>query len=334
MSREAPVPRVREVHPGIFVVHLPLPMRPTIVNVYLIRGGGDWALVDTGVNSPESLAALREAMETVGCAPRALRAVLCTHHHPDHFGAAQPIAEMSGAAVHLHPVEYESAQLFASPGAARTLINDFFARHGFPIARDVRVPTPREIWASMYAPVAPDVPIADGDVLRVGDRALTVVCTPGHTRAHCVFHLAEERVLIAGDHLLPKITPHVGLYPNGVPNPLGDFLASQRKIAPLAVDLVLPAHGGTFADHRHRIAQIEQHHAARLGEMLDCVRRQPHVAYDVARLAFGFDADSQFGVQALATFETLAHLEYLRARGDVRSEEIDGRMFYVGCERR
>jgi len=49
-----------EVHPGIFEIFLPLPMRPTIINVYLVDCHGAWTLIDTGMNSPESVATLVE----------------------------------------------------------------------------------------------------------------------------------------------------------------------------------------------------------------------------------------------------------------------------------
>jgi hypothetical protein len=40
--------KIVEVHPGIYEIFLPLPMRPTIINVYLLDCHGAWALVDTG----------------------------------------------------------------------------------------------------------------------------------------------------------------------------------------------------------------------------------------------------------------------------------------------
>jgi hypothetical protein len=55
--------------------------------------------------------------------------------------------------------------------------------------------------------------------------------------------------------------------------------------------------------------------------MLDVIRRVPHTAYDVARSAFGFNGDSPLTVQFPATFETLAHLEYLRHEGKVARED-------------
>lgn len=94
------------------------------------------------------------------------------------------------------------------------------------------------------------------------------------------------------------------------------------------MNLVLPAHGGVFLDHRHRANQIIQHHDYRTQEMLDAVRRQPRTAYEVAGIAFSFDLDSSIAVQFPATFETLAHLEYLRSLGRVVREERGERVFY------
>jgi glyoxylase-like metal-dependent hydrolase (beta-lactamase superfamily II) len=322
--------KVREVLPGIFLVHLPLPMKPTIVNVYLVRGGDQWALIDTGMNSAESIAAFEEALAAVGCPPGGLKKILCTHHHPDHYGTSETFRRRTGAAVYLHRAEYASAQGF-KPGERSKDALDFFLAHGIPLSRFQNVPRQSDFWAGLYVPAEPDVFIEDGDVIEVGERRIEVVWTPGHAPGHCVMVLPKERVMVAGDHLLPKITPHVGVTPSSVANPLADFLDSQRKIQRLDVDLVLPAHGGVFPDHRHRSNQIIQHHETRLQEMLDILHKHPRTAYDVARRAFGFDSDSPITYQFPATFETLAHLEYLRHEGRVTSERHDDRILYAAA---
>ena len=312
--------KVREVWPGIFLVHLPLPMRPTIVNVYLLHSRDEWALVDTGVNSADSIATLEAALEQVGCRPDKIQKVICTHHHPDHFGASQAYKQRFGASVYLNRLENEVSHAFMRVRRSDEAVT-FFIRNGLPIARFVQVPSPGEFWAELYVPADPDHYLEDGEVFAIGDFEVEVITTPGHTPGHCVLYLRRQRVMIAGDHLLPKITPHVGVYPGGPENPLRDFLDSQRKIQPFDVHLVLPAHGGVFVDHRHRANQILQHHQYRMQEMLDAIRRQALTAYEVAGLAFSFDADSPITVQFPATFETLAHLEYLRSIGRAVRED-------------
>jgi glyoxylase-like metal-dependent hydrolase (beta-lactamase superfamily II) len=312
--------KVREVVPGIFLVHLPLPMKPTIVNVYLLHGGDAWALIDTGMNSADSIATFKAALDQVGCRPEELRTIICTHHHPDHFGTSKAYKELTGATLYLHRAEYERSHSFLPSDRPAEAVR-FFLAHGIPLQRFVNVPRPGDIWGGLYVTAPPDVFIDDGDIIEVGDFRVEVVWTPGHAPGHCVMYLRDQRIMIVGDHLLPKITPHVGFGPGSVDNPLADFLASQRKVQQFDVDLVLPAHGGVFQDHRHRANQIIQHHGARLQDILDITRRQVHTAYDVARRAFSFDSDSPLTYQFPATFETLAHLEYLRHAGDVTTEQ-------------
>lgn len=320
-------PKVRPVAPGIFLVHLPLPMKPTIVNVYLVDGGDEWALIDTGMNTPDSIAAFRAALDEVGCAPEQVRKIICTHHHPDHFGTSKALKEMTGATLYLHRAEYARAQTFA-PGERSQEVIDFFLTHGIPLHRFAHLPRQADFWAGMYVTTAPDVFIDDGDRIPVGDKEIEVVWTPGHAPGHCVMYLPNQRLMVVGDHLLPKITPHVGFVPGSDPNPLGDFLDSQRKVQGFDVDLVLPAHGGVFPDHRHRANQIIQHHQQRCDEMLDVLRPQPLTAYDIARRVFAFDSDSPLTYQFPATFETLAHLEYLRHAGHVAHDVNDGQTLY------
>jgi len=319
--------KVREVSPGIFVVHLPLPMRPTIVNVTLLHSRDEWALVDTGVSTSDSRSAWLAALQEVGCVPEKIGKIISTHHHPDHFGASRAFKELTGAAVYLHAREFEASTHYAPQARSDESIH-FFLQHGLPLERFVKVPSPGEFWAQLYQPTTPDHFIDEGDVIRVGDLALEVVTTPGHTPGHCVLYLRQQRLMIVGDHLLPKITPHVGVFPGGPTNPLQDFLDSQRKVQQFDVDLVLPAHGGVYREHRHRANQIIQHHYYRMQEMLDTVRRQQRTAYEVATIAFAFDSDSPLTIQFPATFETLAHLEYLRATGRAAREERDGRVYY------
>jgi len=322
--------KLREVLPGIHLLHLPLPMKPTIVNVYLVDGGDEWALVDTGMSSADSIATFHDALAQLGIAPDRIGKIICTHHHPDHFGTSKAYRDLTGATLYLHPAEYERSQSFLPSDRPAEAVR-FFLAHGLPLQRFAHVPRPRDIWGGLYVTAEPDAPLADGDVIHIGQRRVEVVWTPGHAPGHCVLYFPAERAMIVGDHLLPKITPHVGFAPGSTGNPLGDFLASQEKVQRFDVSLVLPAHGGPFPDHRHRANQIIQHHKVRLQDIVDIVRRHELHTYDVARRAFAFDSDSPLTYQFPATFETLAHLEYLRHDGAVTSVERDEQVFWRGC---
>jgi glyoxylase-like metal-dependent hydrolase (beta-lactamase superfamily II) len=327
-----PEAKIAEVHPGIYEIFLPLPMRPTIINVYLVDCHGAWTLIDTGMNTPDSIATLEDACQQVGFQLKNLHTLIGTHHHVDHFGSSATIKERSGARTYLHDLEVErvNRMLNFGPPSSRPDAVEFFRTHGFPI--DEHPPEGmRPAWfgSNMYNPMPqPDEYLNDGDVIPVGDRKFEVIWTPGHAPGHCVIYLRKEKVLIVGDHLLPKITPHVGLYPSApTGNPLGDFIQSQLKVQRFEVELVLPAHGGIFHDHRHRANQLIEHHRYREAEMLDLVRRKPKCAFDIAMQIFGSEDRPIFHVMA-ATFETLAHLELARIEGRAKLTERDGRALY------
>src|SRR2546425_6232943 len=101
--------KAREIVDGVVQVYLPLPMRPSIVNVYLVRAGATWTLIDTGMHTDDSVAAFRGALGELGIAPTAITRLVATHHHVDHYGTSAPYRALTHAAVHLHPLEAERA---------------------------------------------------------------------------------------------------------------------------------------------------------------------------------------------------------------------------------
>jgi glyoxylase-like metal-dependent hydrolase (beta-lactamase superfamily II) len=319
--------KTRLVARGVVEVFLPLPSKPTIINVYLIDcGDGSWALVDTGVALPASAAAFRGALAELGIDPAAVTHLLATHHHPDHFGASRAYRAEIGGVVHLHPAELERIDYTLNAGAEDMVRHS--RRHGIPVpAEPVEAPKPMQVWAGTFQPTT-EVQhlLRDGEVLHIGQRRFQVVWTPGHTPGHCCFLELDDRVMFVGDHLLPRITPHVGVYATGPENPLADFLASQEKVAALDVALVCPAHGAVFTDHRHRARQLIAHHEVRAREMWDILQSGPASAYAVARKAFRWvfdNANDRFQAGA-AVMETIAHLELLRGRGALRREDVAG----------
>jgi glyoxylase-like metal-dependent hydrolase (beta-lactamase superfamily II) len=182
----------------------------------------------------------------------------------------------------------------------------------------------RAAWVEMNRRVDPFEgihPVADGEVLDLGGRALTVVWTPGHTDHHAVLFEESTGTLIAGDHVLPRITSNVGVYPGGRPDPLGDFFGALEKMKTLGVKRVLPAHGDPFDDCTGRVDEILAHHAQRLEAALAAADGTPRSTYAICRALFPVLRSPHEERFALA--ETLAHLRYLELRGRLR--EVEGR---------
>ena len=103
-----------------------------------------------------------------------------------------------------------------------------------------------------------------GEQLPIGRFEFEVWWTPGHSPGHICFLERGKKFILTGDHVLPTITPNISLHPQQQGNPLGDYIASLKRLEDLDVDTVLPAHEYSFTDLRGRLREIEQHHDERL----------------------------------------------------------------------
>lgn len=291
------------------------------MNAYLIEGERGWSLVDSGMHTPEAAEALDQGLAEIGVPMRSMRRAFITHLHPDHMGLAGTL-EGAGVEVLMHRPEIATARLVWSKD--HELIDrtyDFFERHGMP--RDVDEGM-REAWIAMgrrVDPVRALVPVDDGDEIDLGGRAARARWTPGHTDYHAVLVEERDRLLFAGDHVLPRITSNVGLYPHSRDDPLGDFLGALRAIRDLPVKRVLPAHGEPFDDLAGRVDELLAHHDARLDAVLTALGTRERNGYEVARELFAVLRSPHEERFALA--ETLAHLRHLERTG--RAREVDGR---------
>lgn len=307
----------QHVAPGVRRIALPLPLALRSVNVYLIEGVRGWSLVDSGMHTAEAEAELRSGLGVAGIALPDLRQAFITHLHPDHLGMAGTLRD-AGVELLMHGPEIDRArEVWAADHHLVNATHEFFKRHGMPHDVDQGM---RAAWLDMGKHVDPFEPmraVADGETLDLGGRAMTAIWTPGHTDHHAVLFEASSGTLLSGDHVLPRITSNVGLYPNARPDPLGDFLAALEKMKPLGVKRVLPAHGEPFDDCNGRVDEILAHHAQRLDEALNALGGGRD-AYAVCRILFPKLRSPHEERFALA--ETLAHLRYLQLRGRVRED--------------
>ena len=127
---------------------------------------------------------------------------------------------------------------------------------------------------------------------------------------------------MAGDHLLPTITPHVTQWLQES-NALAEYLDSLEKVRKLDVDVVLPGHEELFKDHRKRINELREHHGLRAMEILSEIQTQGLTAYQIAsRIHWDVEYSSwdRFPLfqKLLAVGETLAHLKFLEEEGQVK----------------
>ncbi len=167
----------------------------------------------------------------------------------------------------------------------------------------------------------------DGDTLPYRGGALEAMVTPGHSPGLLSFLCREQRLLFSSDVILSGITPNIGVHPFYDDNPLGDYLRSLDRLHALDIGLVLPSHGDPFRGHREWITETRGHHDERLRRVPAATEGGEYTAFDLVPRIW----KQKLGLidQRLAMAEALAHLQFLRNRGDLVSERRDGRVVWA-----
>ena len=333
---DQPLPEAREVAPGIWKITVPIPFPLRTVNMHAIVGKDGWALIDTGMGVPDARVAFAEGLQRAGLTIDTLRAIVLTHHHPDHVGLSGELQEQSGAAVYMHPIDEEGVQILWKGTMPQRFgsVSNFLTRHGMP---------PTKLWFSQVDPevmrsiirVPPHdafTLVEDGQCINLVGEDYRVIWTPGHSDGQICLLRERDGVFFAADHVLPRITPNIGLYSeHDRQNPLGDYLDSLAKVMDLPASIVLPGHGEPFSDLGGRAREITMHHEEREMEILGLLDGRPQHAYQLAMQLFGNRLKNN-EAQRMGVAEVLSHLEYLRYNGQVEQQLTnDGLILYAAA---
>jgi glyoxylase-like metal-dependent hydrolase (beta-lactamase superfamily II) len=325
--------------PGLHWVRMPLPFALDHINLWVlddaIDGRPGFTIIDSGITSAETQAAW-ERLFDAHFGDRPLLRQICTHFHPDHVGLAHWLTGGGARARWQAPLwmtatEYTVARLLAlgdeGNGAAAA---EHFRRNG--LADEEALAKVRARGAGYYPQLVPAVPpayrrVQEGDEIAIGApirrRVFRVIVGFGHAPEHMSLYCEAERVLIAGDMVLPRISTNVSVFeiePEG--NPLPRYLHSLDRLLALPADtLVLPSHGLPFVGLHERVAQQHAHHRARLADV-QAACATPQTAASIVPVLFRRTLDLHQTTFALG--ESLAHLHALWFDGAVTRSQRGG----------
>jgi len=305
---------------GIVAIAVPVPLPIVRSNAYLIGTKDSAMLVDCGTNWEKGLKAIQSAADELGLRPDT---IVVTHLHVDHFGGSGALQRAWDARVMLGEEDAREAAAFYRNGAERNdVYRLMYLRNGAPLDGVASTISTVEGIRRLVDFPAISRMLRDGDRVRVGDIEFEVVVTPGHSSGHICLFDRRRGILLSGDHLLPRISPNVGLSMREGFNPVASYLASLARIAGLGVRLAYPGHGDPISDVDGRIREIVTHHYARAARIMDIIEETPMTAWDVALKLFGEGLDP-FQMR-FAMAEAAAHLEWLAAEGWVEAtgEEV------------
>jgi glyoxylase-like metal-dependent hydrolase (beta-lactamase superfamily II) len=309
---------------------LALPFALDHVNIWLVDDDDGWTVVDSGLADDRTRARWRELQQGL-LAARPLTRVLVTHYHPDHMGLAGWLCAEAGAELWTSRTEWLTARLYAQDAGEEWVAvgREFDRRAGL----DDRLIAERAARGNLYRRrVVPPPPsfrrVRHGDRLRLNGSDWQVLVGRGHAPEMLCLFSPERNVLIAGDQVLPKISPNVSVWPSEPEaDPLAEFLESLASFRELPEDcLVLPSHGLPFRGLHARIDQLIGHHQDRLERTLEACAMPLTLAEVMPRL---FDRTLDVHQLQFALGESLAHLNYLVGKDQLeRQPGADGRVRY------
>jgi glyoxylase-like metal-dependent hydrolase (beta-lactamase superfamily II) len=305
---------------------VPTPYAVGPANVYVFPDG-PITLFDCGPNTPPTENALLLGLAAIGVAPEQIARIAISHAHPDHYGMAPRLREMSGARILVGELDLPKLQDRSMLVATGRLL----LQEGMPMEELLEM---GERERKLGSQIRPDV--EEATALRAGDRLrfdafdLEVLHLPGHTAGHICLYDRESGTLFSGDTLLLDISPNPLIEPDPMDpterrRSLIEYLDSLDRLSELRLSTVFPGHGPPIDDPVAVIEEMRAHHrrrTERLAEMLDGNGKSGwQLANELFPRLHGFD-------NFLAVSEVVAHIDLLVDWGIADAVERNGVVYY------
>jgi glyoxylase-like metal-dependent hydrolase (beta-lactamase superfamily II) len=320
-----------EVAEGVLWFSITLPMALKWVNIVALDDGDSWTIIDTGTYRPDTV----EEWQSIIAGPlkgKPIRRVICTHHHPDHVG-------MLGWLMTHHGVEHWASR--TSYLLTRMLVLDeekypseaaikYWTRAGMPKDRLSKRRTERPFnFSDIVHPIpVGHTRIQQGDVIRAGGRDWDVHMGNGHAPEHVTLWSRDDNLVIAGDQVLPTISPNVGVQPaEPDADPLAEWLEACERLSHLAREdqLVIGGHKLPFTGLPRRMNDLIANHHTALDRLTKHIA-EPKVAVDCFSPLFKREIVDE--IYGLAMVEAYAHLQHLHKIGRATRTLGDDGAFY------
>ena len=324
---------VIKVSDGIYWARMSLPMLIDHVNVYILEGSRDLTIIDTGLNfiacKSSWLEILKKNFEN-----KPVKNVILTHHHPDHIGLLGWFHDNFDTKVYASRVSWLLARMLYLDKQTKPSKQamDFWVQAGMDKTTfDKKCKSKPFNFSDGVAnfPLG-FICLDQGTEVCLAGRRWRIEIGQGHAPDHVTLWGLDAPVVIAGDQIIPGISPNLGVYPTEpLLDTVGGWLSSCNRFLKLAQSdhLVLPGHKLPFIGLSTRLRQLVDNHVSALARIEDKLSLEYCTAVDLFQPIFKRKINqSEYG---LALAEAVGHLNYFRTREMVTSSvRHDGALLF------
>ncbi|MHA1233974.1 MAG: MBL fold metallo-hydrolase [Promethearchaeota archaeon] len=325
----------------VYQIKIDVPFQVKFVCLYLFKLEDQNILIDAGFNSPVWKKKFLQKISSIGLSIEDIDVCIITHNHLDHIGLIREFKQKNPKLkIVMHNITNKILKWETDKANKEEIekeairISIEMKNYGLSEEERLRIVQFFTYWPKLRNYQPPDKIVYDGDKLF---NDLEIIWTPGHSFGHvCIFD-AKRKYLFSGDHILSRITPHIGnfIIPNFLAdeyvdynfmNVLDQYLKSLDRIDKLNPKIIFPGHQEIIYNPHERISAIKEHHAKRLTDISNVIKNNPLTPKRISQIHFGEDLDEINSFMALS--EVLGHLFYLEDLGEIEKFEKNGKFYY------
>jgi len=319
-----------EVAEGVYWLRQPLPIALDHINLWILRDGDGWTIVDSGFDHQDCKDVWEQVFSDF-LKPQMVKRIIITHYHPDHIGLASWLAKRCNCLVWISRGEFNRYHeiITRDPIKNEQELSAYSQLVGYD--QDTQKDFKRFFSAEKNKDRGRVIEsichfIEDKQAIEIDGLTWRVVTGNGHSPEHVCLYCPQKKVMISGDQAIARISSNVSVYPADMnANPLNDWLNSCAKLQRLIPSdtMILPAHQEPFIGINERMQQLIDDHTVDLNR-LRVALREPLSVVDARQILFNRELSLVDTI--LATGETLSHLNYLKYEGEVSvSYNVEGK---------
>lgn len=317
---------------GYFIIRQSMPYPLAENNAYLIETSQGWAVIDVGVDLPSTREVWQLAVKEVGIPFRHINKIYITHCHPDHFGAARWLQQVTEAPVFMLPEEIKRANdfiFFESDFEVnyRSAIDQECQRQNFP---SELVDELIRSWRDDVTPLFPKpevlLPLPEDQAINLHGENFEIIPVPVHADGQFLLWNAKLNHLFIADFIAASSYIHFSDWPHTRRSNLLSYLFEYiNRLTGLGEPLVFPGHGQSFNDLPRRLESLRQRHLRRLDKIRDLVQGEVTAGELYPEL---YELVDYVHLDRVATGETLGYLEYLTTLGEMQKFDRGDRVTF------